>query len=295
MKGVSECPVCAAHEFAEVFPSSYFGTVEEGAAYFLTDRAKAVHGRIVRCEQCGFVLTSPQYDPEQYDCLYREVAKIERPVGRTRAVSARYERLAERVRAHVDGGSFLDFGCGEGHFLHHMPNFQGIGLELRSGAPSEADTSAGRIILGELESAIARGLLTPRSFDVITTWDVLEHLPMLSRDVDLLCGLLKPGGWLFCSVPNVASLAAKLSGESWNCYLLEHLWYFSPATLRKFFERKGFVTREVRPFLFPADIATLASRLQQTYGVRLPVPKVLENWTVPVPAGVMFGAFQLAK
>jgi 2-polyprenyl-3-methyl-5-hydroxy-6-metoxy-1,4-benzoquinol methylase len=293
MKDVSECPVCGHHEFRELFASNYSGTVDQAAAYFLTDRAKAVHGRIVRCGRCSFVLTSPQYGPEQYDQLYREVAKVERPVGRTRAVSARYQRLAERVGGYVKDGRFLDFGCGDGHFLDHMPQFQAVGLELRSGVASGTNASDGRIIVGELEPAVMGGLLKPASFDFITTWDVLEHLPMLTRDVGRLRGLLKPGGWLFCSVPNVASLAAKLSGERWNCYLLEHLWYFSPATLSAFFERQGFATHTVRPFLFPADVATLASRVEQTYGLRLPVPNAIAAWTLPLPAGVMFGAFQL--
>ena len=293
MKSISECPVCGGHNFAEVFPSSYSGTLEQAAAYFLTDREKAVHGRIVRCGMCSFVLTSPQYEPEQYDQLYREVAKVERPPGRTRAVSVRYQGLADRAGAYVKGGRFLDFGCGDGHFLDHMPQFQGVGLEVRPGAVVGSNANDRRIIVGEIEPAVTAGLLKPASFDFITTWDVLEHLPMLSRDVGLLRSLLKPGGWLFCSVPNVASFAAKLSGERWNCYLLEHLWYFSPATLGAFFERQGFATRAVRPFLFPADIVTLVSRIQQTYGVRLPVPKAIEGWTLSLPAGVMFGAFQL--
>ena len=293
MKDVAECPVCGHHDFIELFSSNYSGTVKQAAAYFLTDREKAVHGRIVRCGRCSFVLTSPQYEPAQYDQLYREVAKVERPSGRTLAVSARYRGLAKRVRSYVGGGRFLDFGCGDGHFLDHMPAFQGVGFEVRPGAVAGTNATDGRIIVGELEPAVSAGLLQPASFDFITTWDVLEHLPMLSRDVGLLRSLLKPGGWLFCSVPNVASFAAKLSGEHWNCYLLEHLWYFSPAMLGAFFERQGFATRAVRPFLFPADIVTLVSRIQQTYGVRLPVPKAIEGWTLPLPAGVMFGAFQL--
>jgi hypothetical protein len=94
-------------------------------------------------------------------------------------------------------------------------------------------------------------------------------------------------------VPNVASTVARLSGERWNCYLLEHLWYFSPDTLSIFLRRHGFAKRMIRPFLFPADLGTLASRVEQTYAIKLPLPSFLRNLTVPLPAGVMFGAFQL--
>jgi hypothetical protein len=45
--------------------------------------------------------------------------------------------------------------------------------------------------------------------------------------------------------------------------------------------------------MFPADLVTLANRIKQTYGVELPVPSIMRGWTLPLPAGVMFGAFQL--
>ena len=292
MKDVSECLVCGRGRFSELFPSSYSGSVKEAAAYFLTDRKEAVHGRIVCCDGCGFVLTSPQFEADDYAQIYRDVARIEKPQGRGLAVSARYRRLAEFTRQFVRTGRFFDFGCGDGQFLDCMPEFQGNGLELRSGAANVAQPG-GRIIVGELDSALAANLLTPASFEFVTMWDVIEHLPNLAGDIASLRRLLKPGGWLFCTVPNVASLAARMSGASWNCYLLEHLWYFSPDTLTAFFERQGFVRRAVRSFLFPVDLVTLTNRVEQTYGLKIPVPRALQDRVLPLPIGVMFGVFQL--
>ncbi len=292
MREISECPVCGLGRFTMLFPNSYDGTPGQAAAFFLTDREKAVHGRIVRCDGCGFVLTSPQYEYEEYEQIYREVARIETPPGRGHAVAARYRRLASHVRKRVSTGRFFDFGCGDGQFLDIMTGFDCVGLELRSTAQEIQKSADGRIIVGELHAAMAAKLLTPASFDFVTMWDVIEHLPRLAGDIAALRSLLKPGGWLFLSAPNVASIAARVSGERWNCYLLEHLWYFSPETLKAFMERQGFARGEVCPFLFPADMATLASRIEQTYGVRLPVPRAMQSWTLPLPAGVMFGAFR---
>lgn len=294
MVELPQCPVCLHAGFTEVFPSSFSGTAREASPYFLTDRQKAVHGRIVRCGGCGFILTSPQFAPDEYAEIYRQVASVERPVGRSGAVLARYRRLGGLVRQFVGKGRFLDFGCGDGGFLACMPEFDGTGLELRPGAiqmPKAGD--GGRIIVGELNSAIDTRALEPAAFDFVTAWDVLEHLPHLDDDVAGLRSLLKPGGWFFCTVPNVASAAARISGERWNCYLLEHLWYFAPDTLAMFMQRHGFARRAIRPFLFPADLGTLASRIEQTYQMKLPLPSFLRNFTVPLPAGVMFGAFQL--
>ncbi len=292
MIDVSQCPVCRNVGFAEVFANEFFGTSAEAAQYFLTDRQKAVHGRIVRCNACGFVLTSPQFTAAEYEQIYRHVASVEKPAGRSRATAARYGKLANLVRSFVSAGRFFDFGCGGGEFLDRMRGYEGVGLELRSGEVPAQYSQDGRIILSSLNTAVRDEVLKPRSFDFVTAWDVVEHLPELDADIATLRSLIKPDGWFFCTVPNVASLAARLSGEKWNCYLLEHLWYFSPETLEAYFERQAFDCRKVRPFLFPADVATLASRIAQTYGLQLPVPGTLANWTISLPAGVIFGAFQ---
>ena len=220
------------------------------------------------------------------------MAAIEPPSGRSRAVAARYRHLAALVQKYLKGGRFLDFGCGDGQFLDHMAGFDGIGLDLRKVPVGPLQQRRERIIDVRLEAAVNSGLLVPGSFDFVTAWDLLEHLPRLSDDVTMVQHLLKPGGWLFCTVPNVASLAARLSGERWNCYLLEHLWYFPSETLTQFLESRSFVRRAVRSIPFHADIATLASRIAQTYAIKIRVPRAIEHWTVPLPAGVIFGAFQ---
>jgi SAM-dependent methyltransferase len=288
---LSECVVCRQRKFMERYPNNFSGTPESASAYFLTDRIEAVHGRIVECDSCGFVFTSPQFAPETYEQIYGSVPVVEKPPGRKRAVAERYRRLSGFTRKFVRSGRFFDFGCGDGQFLDHMPGFEGLGLELRSGSVEVKD---GRVIMGNLASAIQEGALARGSFDFVTTWDVLEHLPLIASDVAMLRSLLKPGGWFFCTVPNVASLAARLSGSRWNCYLLEHLWYFSPATLTRFMESHGFVRREVRGFPFPVDVATLASRIGQIYGMTPPIPKSVGGWTLALPIGEMFAAFQLA-
>lgn len=163
---------------------------------------------------------------------------VEPPSGRSHAVTARYKRLGTLVRKYLRGGRFLDFGCGDGQFLEHMAGFDGIGLDLRRTLLDNLRPRRERIIEVSLEAAVNSGQLLPASFEYVTAWDVVEHLPNLSKDIATLRSLLKPGSWFFCTIPNVASLAARLSGERWNCYLLEHLWYFSPKRSQNFSSSK---------------------------------------------------------
>jgi hypothetical protein len=82
---------------------------------------------------------------------------------------------------------------------------------------------------------------------------------------------------------------ARLSGETWNCILLEHLWYFSPETFRRYLRRFGFETVKIKPFARPVDLGTLALRLSQTYNIpALRLPPGLARMVVSLPIGLMF-------
>ena len=71
--------------------------------------------------------------------------------------------------------------------------------------------------------------------------------------------------------------------------LLEHLWYFEPATLRRFLGRCGFAVDAIRPIPYPVDLATVLLRARQTYGGWIPPPStILAKFIVKLPIGLMF-------
>ena len=118
---------------------------------------------------------------------------------------------------------------------------------------------------------------------------MVEHVADLRETMAGLAGLLRPGGWFFSTLPNIDSLPARLSGERWNCILLEHLWYFSPATYRRFLGDLELDIRRVEGFNYPVDVATLLRRIEQTYGLRLPFAGS-GRMIVRLPIGLMFVA-----
>ena len=114
---VGACPVCDGTRFVEVYPATFAGDWRDAVPYFLTGRTKAVHGRIVRCADCGFLFTSPQFSAADYARIYTAVHAAAAAAVRHRLASTRWRR---RVRQTERGGRFLDFGCGGGEFLDAM-------------------------------------------------------------------------------------------------------------------------------------------------------------------------------
>jgi hypothetical protein len=83
--------------------------------------------------------------------------------------------------------------------------------------------------------------LRPASFDLITLWDVIEHIPDPQPVLQMARQLLAPGGKLLLETQNVASRWARLLGPRWHHYKHEeHLYHFTPATISRLLVDTGF-------------------------------------------------------
>jgi SAM-dependent methyltransferase len=287
------CLICGGLAKVPLYQPTYFEPIENAPSYFLAHRSLTAHGPIVRCRDCGFVYTSPRFADSIYDRIYKAVRPPENLDPSFRAATdARFRRLAEIVRKFQPReASFLDFGCGDGAFLHLFDSAQGRGFEVGP----EGRRTAGRceIVTGDWGKVANSRVMPSAAFDFVVAFDVLEHLPRINEDLALIRSVLKPGGLFFASVPNIESVAARVMGKHWNMLLLEHLWYFSPKTLDRFMAGHGFCRLSVQSVPFDAPIAHIATRIAQAHGMagafRVgPVSRLV----LPVPAGVMLGVFR---
>ncbi len=148
-------------------------------------------------------------------------------------------RLVERF---VAGGRILDVGCGDGKFLCALDRrrWERSGIEAIGSAVSlvRSKLSDLSLVAGDVLSA----QLPEESFDVVTLWHVLEHLPEPQKVIQRVRGLLAPGGWLFISLPNFESWQASIFRRHW--YALDvprHLYFFSPRSLRLLLTETGLI------------------------------------------------------
>lgn len=183
---------------------------------------------------------------------YGDYAALEPGLRRTaRARLGRIELLCKRASgrdAECCGLHLLDIGCGTGVFLDEAArrDWNVAGLEVSPYAGAVARRRNVRVQTTAIEDA----QLSPAAYDCITLWDVIEHLRDPAGVLARASAALRPGGVLALSTGDLSSACAQLSGRRWHLFNLpEHLFFFSPASLRALLGLAGLrlarVTREV--------------------------------------------------
>jgi len=111
---------------------------------------------------------------------------------------------------------------------------------------------SGIVVFGSLEELIRS--VPETSFDLITLWDVIEHLREPWYDLRSLQRVLKPGGRLLVSTMNTRSLRARIQGPRWENYSNPtHTFFFNRHSLGSMIARTGFVGTEewILPIRYP--------------------------------------------
>jgi SAM-dependent methyltransferase len=201
------------------------------------------HGRqekytLARCSSCSQVwLSHPPKASEMhlhYTERYHEL------------ISAAGENSPDRWRdrlqvlgQHKQSGTMLDLGCSSGGFLGFFrgDSWKLYGIEMSDECAKKAEARTGaNVFVGDILDAP----YPPESFDVITCFDVLEHLYEPLQVMTKVREWLKPGGIFYVQVPNIDSAEARVFGTYWHgLELPRHLFHYSPASLKFLAESAG--------------------------------------------------------
>lgn len=177
--------------------------------------------------------------------------------------------------------TILDIGAGTGDFLAACKNngWKVIGVEPNENASAIANSKIKeknfqiyksieelklKLSLNEAVSNLVNSKLEVQNseptFDVITMWHVLEHVPNLNEYVSNLKSLLKPNGTLIVAVPNYKSYDAKYYKEFWAAYdVPRHLWHFSRKSISDLFAQENMKVEKVLPMKFDSFYVSLLS------------------------------------
>ena len=236
------CNLCGSTDSVVLYPS----TLPENESdhdvtrYNCTCPGYGQHYTIVRCRQCGLVYTNPRRKADDILDDYEEVEDplyLEEREGRV-LTFRRNLRPLESLAPPTSGTRLLDVGCHIGVFVEiaRERGWDAWGVEPSRWAAAQAQARGLQVINGTLRQAA----FPAASFDVVTLWDVIEHLADPRGEIAEVYRILKPGGLLSVHTINIESPFARLMGHRWPWLMEMHLFYFSPRTLRQMLEQVGF-------------------------------------------------------
>jgi SAM-dependent methyltransferase len=206
--------------------------------------------RLYRCRDCGTVFNDRARDREEEERLYASYSEAA-PAGDDRVAAAQWGWIRTIIPG--ENGSVLDIGCGYGAFLRQAKDagWRAAGVELDPNGARACAEHGLEVRQGSLfDVALPEG-----PWDLITLWDVLEHLENPRQALQLLAGKLAEGGMLVVRGRN-AGLHARMKvfyarlrplfsrlGPDVSCV---HRWGFGVDGYRRLFREAGLA--EIRTF-----------------------------------------------
>ncbi|MEM2676114.1 MAG: class I SAM-dependent methyltransferase [Candidatus Bathyarchaeia archaeon] len=211
---------------------------------------------LVRCRQCGLMYINPRptfeeirrYYPRDYHAYkaYDHASLIARFDYR---YGIRKRCQAVIVHTGLRGGRILDIGCATGGFLdamRHWGDWELYGVEIDAEAANYAKEHLG---LNVFAGTLVDANYPDDFFDVVTLWNVLEHLHQPQATLFEISRIIRPRGWLIISLPNPDCIEAKIFGRYWaGLDAPRHLYIYSRHTLRQALDKAGFIIKKILSF-----------------------------------------------
>jgi 2-polyprenyl-3-methyl-5-hydroxy-6-metoxy-1,4-benzoquinol methylase len=226
-------------------------TAPELRKLYSASSAHALMDQVVQCRTCALVFVNPRPDPQLIVAGYSDAEDrtfVEQNGDRIRTFRRTIGRVLRGMGKNSGAGMrLLDVGCAGGAFLVAARE---AGFEVAGVEPSRWMADFGRKSYGLdiIDGILRPETFAPGTFDVVTLWDVIEHVPDPHELLGLIHRLLKPEGWLVVNYPDIGSLAARTLGRRWPFWLSVHLLYYTRPTMRQQLMRAGFAPKSFAAF-----------------------------------------------
>jgi len=216
---------------------------------------------IVRCKNCGLIYINPRPTLEEIVKFYPDTYSWKETIRagsfftkfiRNLEKLYRYHLLNYEVRkvlqnTGLESGKILDVGCGTGDRLRVFKEkgFDTYGIEISSSARYAKDA----LKLNVFEGDLFKAHFPDDFFDIVTMYNVLEHLHNPAEMLGEASRILKKEGFLVIQVPNMDSLQFKLFKDRWAAIdAPRHLYYFNQDKIKEFLQKRGFKITKIDHF-----------------------------------------------
>ncbi|HVP68597.1 MAG TPA: class I SAM-dependent methyltransferase [Anaeromyxobacteraceae bacterium] len=271
------CVLCRGSRLSLRYAARGDGAAQDATAWRCTSFGHRAHPPIWGCGDCGLLFQWPM--PRAAE-LARAYADVVDPLY----MSERENRILTfrrviRALGTPAGRRLLDVGAYCGYFLEvaRERGFAAEGLELSRWAAGHARLLGFTVHSEPLVDLSRRG----GRYDVLTMWDVLEHLPDPREELRAARDLLEPGGRLYLSTIDTGSLFARLLGARWPWLMDMHLVYFDRATVAAVLEETGFRVLGIRTYSHTVSAGYLLRKVAASFPVLAPAARLLARIVPP--------------
>ena len=259
------CNACGSTFQVEEYPASTTGHAV--ATYSCTSTGHESHGRIVQCLSCGLVYTNPQLTSPDALSFYSQVEDttyLENIDARIATFKYNLDAIAGLL---PKGGRMLEVGSYTGMFLKiaRERGFDVLGVEPSVWASSYArERLQIPTVTGSAESIPA----DTKPFDVVCSWDVLEHVVDPMAQLKQINRRLVPGGIYAFSTLDYGNWYPRLLGERWPWLMDMHLYYFDQKVMKQMLAAAGFRMIDKRAY---SHIITFEYFLKKLSALGVPI------------------------
>lgn len=270
------CRLCNGSKFRDLFSSD---NIRKKTKRYFT---------VVQCESCGFKYVNPMPTNESLMLYYHEYEAHEpKKIG---SLEKLYYRILRNPKKHKTPGKALDIGCGNGKYLTFLRDqgWETVGLDRGDGCRFPREVLGHHVLDGE----IWEQNLPDNSFDLITSWWMIEHVLDPRRIVSECHRILKPGGELIISTMNVNSMESRIFKRFWwHLVLPEHISQFDPASFRKLVEDAGFEVFHFRHEPVTCGFIGSIQNYLDDKGIRLQINNIFFKLLF-IPVELIFALFR---
>jgi len=275
-----KCNLCGADDYRVLYDSTVKDTSPSLEDCVSTINRYASFNRVVSCRSCGLVYANPR--DAGLKRLYEQVVDDEYLESwHDRARTFRnHIRILESFKK--EKGRLLDIGCYGGIFLDEAKKhgYDISGIEpSRWAAELAAGKTGARVVCGGWDDAS----LPSDYFDIVTIWDVIEHLEDPSACLRQVQMWLKPGGIVAITTHDIGSLFARIMGKRYPWLMRFHLYHFEPKTLSAMLAKNGLETISARCYVKRFFLKYILGRIG--FSLR---NILFEKVAIPLNSGDMF-------
>jgi len=191
---------------------------------------------LCQCNSCGFIFSARIPSAQELINYYEGYGRDDylSPI-----TIKRYHEILDSFESARKTNRLLDVGCGIGYFLDVAKErgWEVYGTEYTHKAIEICESKGITMHQGVLDPSNYK----PESFDVITSFEVIEHINNPNPEINNISSLLRKDGLFYVTTPNFNSLIRYYRGQKYNviCWP-EHLSYYTPSTLNNLMQKHGF-------------------------------------------------------